>query len=291
MEKAQTQDVLLDGFATYLREEKGRREKTVENYQRYIARFLKHSHIRHAQDVSPEAIQSFLTWLSSQKTPGDKSLTNKTQNYYRIALRSFIQYLNTENKTVSDAKSITLLASEHSKPDTLTELECEALLECPCANTSMDLRDKAIVTTLLYTGMRISELCALRKENLSEKSFVFEVRGKNRTLPLYPEVTHALESYLSVRRDNDPALFVNNGKRNSEDGSIALTPRSVQRIVSAYAKKAGIEKTVTPKTLRHTRAMFVLQNGSDIDDFQKTLGYTHKTSTKAYLHLLNDIKK
>ena len=145
------------------------------------------------------------------------------------------------------------------------------------------LDTKAIFLTLLSTGARVSELCALNKKDVSDNHIT--LKGKKdvkRKVPLPINTKEAIQSYITIRRDSDSALFVNNGKRTSLDKSIRLTPRSIQRIVQQCALDAGVTEKVSPHTLRHVYANTLFTEGKSRAEATELLGYEEILSSNMY---------
>lgn len=247
-----------DAFLKYIESECKRSEKTLENYNRYLKRFLHFSKVKRAKDIDETVIDAYKKWLHKQVTHtgstvgATKPLKNKTQNYHLTAVREFLKYMKNNNITSLDHKHVTLSKVESYQPELLTKDECARLLGVLNDTDIKGLRDKAIVLLLLSSDLRVSELCSLNRSIDFTKDTFFVV-GKGETLreiPLSSESKKALQDYFGVRKDAEQALFVNNGKRFSHNHSLRLTPRSVQRIVTEYGNKAGIVKKVTPQILR-----------------------------------------
>ena len=160
-------------------------------------------------------------------------------------------------------------------------------------------RDRAILELFFSTGLRVSELCKLKIENINLKKDEFTVRGKGsklRVVFLSNDARRAIEEYLKSRLDTNPFLFISHDKASSgREEQESLTPRSVQRLVQKYSKVAGITKEVTPHTLRHSYATDLLMNGADIRSVQAMLGHASITTTQVYTHItdqqLRDVHK
>ena len=149
------------------------------------------------------------------------------------------------------------------------------------------LRDKAILETLFSTGLRLSELCALdRYINLEKKELT--IRGKGEKLRLVfisDKAKETIEEYLNKRGDTLEALFISLMR---EKAIGRITPRSVQRLINFYARKAGIvQKKVSPHTLRHQFATDLLMNGADLRSVQEMLGHSNISTTQVYTHITN----
>ncbi|MFZ1684758.1 MAG: tyrosine-type recombinase/integrase, partial [Candidatus Zixiibacteriota bacterium] len=144
---------------------------------------------------------------------------------------------------------------------------------------------------------RVSELVSLNRDQVNLEKDEFSIRGKGsklRVVFLSPAAKTTLRAYLTHRTDVDLALFVAHGKKglinktNAKRETLRLTPRTVQRLVKYYARKAGIVKDVHPHTLRHSFATDLLTNGADIRAVQSMLGHASITTTQIYTHVTNE---
>ncbi len=247
------------GFLEYLEKDLHRGPKTLENYDRYIRYFVKNTKIKKPEDITERVIKEFSDYLKKQKVRylegGDvlyRKLSKNTQNYYFIALRNFVKYLNERGFATIDIKKIKLIKTINKKFESITQKEIEKLLSETCVKNVKCLRDISIVYLFLGTDLRVSELCALNKQDFDIQKGIIYVRsgGNKRSVSLPGHVKEKLHEYLLIRSSGDDALFVNNGKRLSNAGDTRLSHRSVQRVVKEYAEKVGIKKKVTPNILR-----------------------------------------
>jgi site-specific recombinase XerD len=150
------------------------------------------------------------------------------------------------------------------------------------------LRDRAIFEVLFATGLRISELRRLNRDTINLERGEFSVKGKGgkiRVVFLSDSAKIALKKYLDKRTDLEEPLFVSFKKSKNLEPRGRLTPRTVERLINYYAKKAGIVKKVTPHTLRHLFATDLLQNGADLRSVQMLLGHSNISTTQVYTHL------
>lgn len=286
-------------FLEYIEIEKGRSLKTVENYDRYLTRFLVEMKINRLADISEDSLREFrlkLNRASGVKVRGQQSATMKknTQNYYMIALRSFLKYCRKRGWQTVAPDVIELAKTGARHLDLISIDELTRLLKAPDLTTSIGLRDKALLELFFSTGLRLSELCSLNRD-LDLGRDEFSIRGKGekvRVVFLSDDAKNAIRVYLKERKDMEEALFVNNALRNSGG---RLTPRSIERIVCHYAIKAGISKKVTPHVLRHSFATDLLSNGADIRSVQMMLGHANIATTQVYTHItdkqLRDVHK
>lgn len=291
-------------YFEHLEIEKGRSLKTVENYERYLNRFLEFSKASDPKDVTDDIVREFRLWLNRQssgvKIGGrTETLKKKTQNYYLIALRSFLKYLRKRGVESLSPERIDLAKVAERDLDLISENDLERLLMAPSGDDVKSSRDKAILELFFSTGLRLSELCSLPRD-LDLNRDEFSVRGKGekvRVVFLSDSAKNAIRAYLAKRKDMDDALFVRVETKATEGrgNSMRLTPRSIERIVKFYATKAGISKKVTPHVIRHSFATDLLRNGADIRSVQMMLGHANISTTQIYTHVtdaqLRDVHK
>ncbi|PIT88990.1 MAG: hypothetical protein COU27_02715 [Candidatus Levybacteria bacterium CG10_big_fil_rev_8_21_14_0_10_36_7] len=282
-------------FLEHLEIEKGRSLKTIENYDRYITRFLDFSTTKQAEEITEESLRQFRLWLNRQPGNNNQTLDKKTQNYYLIALRVFLKYLSRRKINSLSPENIDLAKTSQRDLDLMSDAELLRLLEASKGTDLKSLRDRAILELLFSTGLRVSELCSLEIDDIDLKRDEFSIRGKGgkiRVVFLSDNAREAIENYLEKRAkhgvspngtDFDPALFIQLGGIKKE--SLGLTSRSIERIVEYYATKAGITKKVTPHVIRHSFATDLLRNGADIRAVQTMLGHSNISTTQIYTHV------
>ncbi len=270
----------------YLEIEKGRSIKTVENYDRYLSRFLAHTKLSSPSKITEQAVREFRLHLNRQ--PGTSgSMKLKTQNYYMISLRAFLKFLRKREIESLNPERIELAKVGQRDLDLISTNELERLMGGPKGATLQELRDKAILELLFSTGLRVSELCSLNRDlDLSRDEF--SVRGKGekvRVVFLSPAAKAAIRAWDTKRKDMDDALFVQMGKNSKNAKDLRLTPRSVERIIKHYATKAGITRKVTPHVIRHSFATDLLESGADLRSVQALLGHQNIATTQVYTHV------
>src|SRR3989338_8534644 len=256
-------------FLEYLEIEKGRAVKTVENYDRYLKKFFDFAKISAPKDITEDIVRKYRLYLNRA------NLDKPTQNYYVIALRMFLKYLSKRNIESLDAEKIELAKLPQRELDLLSTEDLERLLDAPKGTSAKILRDKAILEMFFSTGLRISELCALKIDDINIKRGEFSVRGKGgkvRVVFLSDRAKKAILAYLEKRSDVD------------EKKLFPMTPCSIHRMLKKYAIKAGITKKVTPHVLRHAFATDLLQNGADLRSVQVMLGHANISTTQIYTH-------
>ncbi len=295
-------------FLEHVEIEKGNSLKTVNNYDHYISRFLEFAKISDPSDITDDKVREFRLFLNRQpgvKVRGQSASTLKknTQNYYLIALRTFLKYLMKRRITSLPPDRIDLAKIKERSLDLISVDELNRLLKAPLVenisgkkdDTLKIFRDKAILELFFSTGLRLSELCSLNRDlDLSKDEFSIRGKGeKVRVVFLSESAKDAIRKYLRNRKDLDEPLFIqyssNAGKSNR------LTQRSIERIVKYYAIKAGISKKVTPHVIRHSFATDLLSNGADIRSVQMMLGHANIATTQIYTHItdkqLRDVHK
>ena len=276
-------------FLEYIEIEKGRSLKTVENYDRYITRFVVEMNTKRLGDITEDKLREFrlrLNRASGIKVRGQSASTMKknTQNYYMIALRSFLKYCRKRGWDTVAPDVIELAKTGARHLDLISIDELTRLLKAPDLSTVIGLRDKALLELFFSTGLRLSELCSLNHDlDLSKDEFSIRGKGeKVRVVFLSEDAKTAIRAYLKARKDMAEPMFVNHAQR---DAGGRLTPRSIERTVKQYAIKAGISKKVTPHVLRHSFATDLLSNGADIRSVQMMLGHANIATTQVYTHI------
>lgn len=291
-------------FLEHVEIEKGNSLKTVENYDRYISRFLDFAKITDPKDISDDMLREYRLYLNREpgmKIKGQQASTLKknTQNYHLIALRVFLKYLMKRGVTSLSPDKIELAKVKPRSLDLIGADELSRLLNAPSIIFSSQkaseedkeraLRDKAILELFFSTGLRLSELCSLNRDlDLSKDEFSIRGKGeKVRVVFLSDTAKNAIKEYLKIRKDMDEPLFVNKAKVKSKNArsDSRLTPRSIERIVKQYALMAGISKKVTPHVIRHSFATDLLSNGADIRSVQMMLGHANIATTQIYTHV------
>ena len=284
---------LITNYLEHLEIEKNRSKKTIENYDRYLKRFINWSKIEKPDMINLEIVRKYRIFLNRFQNEKKETLKKNTQNYHLIALRSFLKYLAKQDIKTLAAEKIELGKTSVRQVDFLESDDLNRLLEAPNKENLIGLRDRAILELFFSTGLRVSELSKLNRKDINLKKDEFTVRGKGdklRIVFLSERAKTAFKNYLNKRVDLDEALFIRNDRvgqktKKSEQKSFRLSPRSIQRIVKKYALAAGITKKVTPHTIRHSYATDLLMAGADIRSVQTMLGHSSITTTQIYTHI------
>lgn len=284
-------DEAVADFLEYLELEQNRSKKTIDNYSHYLTRLSDFAGEIKLKDIDAEMIRKWRLWLNRLGTNNSDELSKTTQNYHLIALRSFLRFCARRGWQAMTADKIELARTKRPQVTFLNDNELERLLGQPELARPAGLRDRAIIELLFSSGLRVSELVGLDRDNINLGRREFMVRGKGqKDRPVFISQTAAdwLKKYLDIRQDNAPALFIRYSGSQQADMSgnfKRLTPRSVQRLISRYAKLAGITKHVSPHTLRHSFATDLLMNGADLRSVQAMLGHSNIATTQIYTHV------
>lgn len=283
----------IKNFLEYLEVTGNKSPKTLENYRHYLDRFKEFL----AEDIDPKKIdikkiQNYRLYLNRIKDGKGRTLGVKTQNYHVIALRAFFKYLAKNDISSIAPEKIELSKIPERTVEVLSREELDRLFKAVDLTKKSGQRDIAILETLYSTGLRVSELKSLNREQVDLRRREFMIRGKGRKpriVFLSKKAAEIIEDYVKSRNDNFKPLFINAIKNNDILGEEKrrLSTVSIENMVRKYALKAGIIKKVTPHTLRHSYATELLINGADIRSVQEMLGHSSITTTQIYTHLTN----
>lgn len=283
-------DTIID-FLEYLEIEQNRSIKTVENYHHYLMRLVEFAGDPDVDKITTETIRKWRLWLNRHENESGGTISTSTQNYHLIALRSFLKFCSKREIKTLPPEKIELARTKRKQVTFLNPDELAALFAQPDVNTKIGIRDRTILELLFSGGLRVSELVSLDTAHVSTKRREFTVRGKGQNdRPIFMGEAAAvwIDAYLKTRSDSSQALFIRYGGTKTQDNSgdfLRLSPRSIQRIISRYAKLAGITKKVSPHTLRHSFATDLLMNGADIRSVQTMLGHSDISTTQIYTHV------
>lgn len=277
----------LTDYEKYLEEEKRSSANTVSSYLRDVSQFETYLHDMEKcelRQAKPEMIRSYMSWMSGR----GKSAASVTR--FLASVKSFYNYMLSVGTVKSNpAKGVAATHVERKYPEILTSKEVELFLEQPQCVDAKGFRDHAMLELLYATGIRVSELISLNLSdlNLAAGFIRCESKGRERIIPMYHTAVKALQDYVRdirpqiIADSEEKALFVNmNGERMSRQG--------FWKIIKYYQEKAGIEKDITPHTLRHSFAVHLLENGADLRSIQEMLGHADISSTQIYTHVVKN---
>ena len=284
----------IDNFLNYLTVEKGFSENTVVAYRNDLYQL--------ASFVEEEATKRGFTplWSSFGRQGMLSYLLNlKERNYAATtaarkvaAAKSFFNFMVAEGN-IKDNPTLNVTSPRVGKslPKPISISQVRRLLEQPTKRSTLEAkRDRAILELLYASGMRVSELVSLNLGDIdTEGSYVrcFGKGHKERLIPIYKQAALAVEEYVKETRphllhnDAEPALFLN--RRGDR-----LTRQGLWQILKGYAKSAGLDKEVTPHTLRHRFATHMLNGGADLRSVQELLGHANISTTQVYTHLTTE---
>lgn len=283
----------LNDFLDWLDIEKGLTNRTQQNYGRFLKKFfdwLKTNNFNQLKphELSPDLIWRYRVFLARK---AGRALQKSTQNHYLIAVRALLNYFTDKDILSLPAEKIKLAKTREEKTVRFLTLDqLEKLFAAPDTAKPAGLRDRAILETFFSTGMRISELAGLNRNQLKiptgPAEFELGIIGKGgraRTVYFSARCLDWLKSYLATRLDDDEALFIN--YRGRKDRPRRLTPRSIEKIIKNYAISVGLPVSTTPHVLRHTFATDLLAQGVDIRIVQEFLGHKSIMATQIYTHV------
>ena len=280
------QDVVcLEKLEQYLTDVKKASANTLASYMRDVRQlsdYVAAHDLPGLDSLDDEELAAYIAWLRHNgKSPATVSrCIASLKSFYSLLLSQGVVDHNPAAGLVPE-KSVQKL------PQILTSKEVELLLEQPECTDMKGYRDRAMLELLYATGIRVSELISLDVSDVNIPAGFIRCRSKDkeRMIPLYPAAIKALSEYVEFIRPqmiaspDEQSLFVNiSGERMSRQG--------FWKIIKTYQKKAGIEKDITPHTLRHSFAAHLLENGADLRSIQEMLGHADISSTQVYSHIV-----
>lgn len=283
----------LADFLEHLEVEGGRSPRTIENYKLYLERFIDFAGDIDVAKITSETVRKYRLWLNRYKNSNTgEELLLITQNYHLIALRGLLTYLSQRDISSLAADKIALPKTVRKQVTFLHYDEVVRLIEQIPLDNEPGLRDRAIIELLFSSGLRVSELVNLNRDHINLARREFMVRGKGqKDRPVFVSMSAAehVKNYLDARSDSLPALFISYSRRLAKPSVSGdyrrLSARSIQRMVSHYARLAGITKHVSPHTMRHSFATDLLMNGADLRAVQSMLGHSNIATTQIYTHV------
>jgi integrase/recombinase XerD len=277
---------LIDQFILYLATERGlstnyqlSTRRSLETFAKWLLTSAKVSTL---EDIKPGDFAEYLAW---RKRAG---LTTASIKLEAIALRVFFRFLLARKILSSNpAENLAIPRTEKCLPETLDPAAIKRLLESISDAAALGLRDRAILELLYASGLRISELCTIRLENLDLEEGMIRVTGKGnktRLVPVGTEARQALGKYLNLER---PKLV---SRRSGAEIFLSvrgrkLTPQRVWQLIKGYAARAGLDANVYPHLFRHSFATHLLAGGADLRIIQEMLGHADISTTQIYTHV------
>ncbi|MGB9707354.1 MAG: tyrosine-type recombinase/integrase [Microgenomates group bacterium] len=288
-------------FLEYCELDKNLSLKTVRMYGYYL-NFFKEWLVKkyqrekiNVEEINENTIREFRLYLSHYyRNPHKGELKRQTQNYFLVALRSFFRFLIKKGFKVLSPEMIELGKQKDRNIKFLLPEELEKLFKVVDTSEIIGLRDRAILEVLFSTGLRVSELVGLNREQVNIDLGEFGVVGKGgkaRVVFLSKRAKEWLKKYLDRRNDPYSPLFIRYSGPKAKEGltneKLRLSVRSVERMIDKYRKKAGILFRIGPHVLRHSFATDLLSHGADLRSVQEMLGHKNISTTQIYTHVTN----
>ena len=294
----------INDFLDYLSVEKNCSKLTIRDYRHYLDAFSEWysptASSEHAskkekriEDLTLQDVRRFRVFLSNRVDEKGLTLKRVTQNYYVIALRSFLRFLIKNDVKTLEPSKIDLPKTESRSLKFLEKEQVDRLVTVVDTSAEEGIRDRAILELLFSTGLRVSELCKLNHSQINFERREFGVIGKGgraRVVFISDRAAQWVQMYLGERKDSYKPLFIRySGPVNDENNGekMRLTPRSVERMVKKYVKKARLPVDATVHTMRHSFATDLLTNGADLRSVQEMLGHKNIATTQIYTHITN----
>ena len=278
-----TNQECIQFFEKYLVEDKKASANTLSSYLRDIRQLADFLGEGGLVDANPEGLATYIAELRS----AGKSVATVSRTISSIKCL-YAHFFIKQLITLNPAQGLTPEKVPQKLPEILTNREVELLLAQPNCIDPKGYRDKAMLELLYATGIRVTELIDLKITDVNLEAGVIRCasREKERLIPMYPAAVKALSDYITLVRPqmilnpSEQTLFVNVGGEH-------MSRQGFWKIIKHYQRKAGIEKDITPHTLRHSFAAHLLENGADIHAIQEMLGHRDISSTNIYSQLVN----
>ncbi len=288
---------LIDQFLEYLEIEKNCSKLTIRDYRHYLEIFNEWFSStlpdKSYEDLDLATVRRYRVYLSNRVDEQDIPIKRVTQNYYVIALRSFLRFLIKNDFKTLEPSKIDLPKTESRSLKFLEKEQVDRLVTSVDTSTEEGIRDRTILELLFSTGLRVSELCKLNHAQINLERREFGVIGKGgraRVVFVSDRAADWIKRYMDKREDDYKPLFIRYSGSKSEENNgekMRLTPRSVERIVKKYVRAAKIPVDATVHTLRHSFATDLLTNGADLRSVQEMLGHKNIATTQIYTHITN----
>lgn len=293
----------INDFLEYLSVEKNCSKLTIRDYRHYLEIFSEwyspstssgsEALPRSIEVLTIHDVRKYRSFLANKIDDKGMTLKRVTQNYYVIALRSFLKFLIKNDVKTLEPTKIDLPKTESRSLKFLEREQVDRLVTSVDTSKEEGIRDRAILELLFSTGLRVSELCKLNHQQINIERREFGVIGKGgraRVVFISDRAAEWVERYLAERKDTYKPLFIRySGPEISENNGekMRLTPRSVERMVKKYVKAARLPVDATVHTMRHSFATDLLTNGADLRSVQEMLGHKNIATTQIYTHITN----
>ncbi|MDL2306473.1 site-specific tyrosine recombinase XerD [Desulfovibrio sp. OttesenSCG-928-C06] len=273
---------LLDSYIQHLIIEQGLAENTISAYQSDLFDFCVFisEHGLQVEDVTDQNVFLYIVYIRR------KQLTPRTLARHLSALRGFFAFAREEGIMESDpARFLENPKIQKSLPEVLSRREMQTLLEQPDTHGKVGFRDRVMLELLYASGLRVSELVALKPLDFDPQAGILRIFGKGakeRIVPVHAEAVKWLEQYISLWRPQfgpvSDFVFLNRSGKG-------LSRVAVWKLVRKYALMAGIRREISPHTFRHSFATHLLEGGADLRSVQMLLGHADISATEIYTHV------
>lgn len=288
---------LVDQFLEYLEIERNCSKLTIRDYRHYLAVFvdwfLSVQREKSIGDLDLSLVRKYRVYLANKTDKNGQTRKRVTQNYYVIALRSFLRYLLKNDIKTLEPSKIDLPKTESRSLKFLERDQIDRLATTPDTSKEEGIRDRAILELLFSTGLRVSELVKLNHNQINIDRREFGVIGKGgraRVVFISERAADWMKRYLEKRQDVFKPMFIRYSGKVTEENSgekMRLTARSIERIVKKYVRLARLPVDASVHTFRHSFATDLLTNGADLRSVQEMLGHKNIATTQIYTHITN----
>ena len=275
---------ILSMYLNYEAVEKGLSSNTLESYKRDIVIYLDFLS-RNKKSILKATRKDIEKFLGERKEHGSKSRTVARNKVSIVNLYKFLVMENYLSKNPTD--NLEVIRLKRVLPESLTTTEVDDLLSVHNEKTDKGLRDKAIFELMYSSGLRVSEICSLKVDDISFEGKYLRICGKGkreRIVPINDRALDILQRYIQTSR-----VIMVKGKKTSElflnFRGDKISRVGIWKIVKETMKKSGIEKNIYPHTLRHSFATHLIQHGADLRAVQRMLGHSDITTTEIYTHV------
>lgn len=275
---------LTEEFLRYLLIDKGYSENTIDSYRRDLMKFLEFNKNKNINNITNSDLKEYVKHLKKENL-NDKSISRNIS-----CLKSFYKFLIIEKYINNNPiESILIPKTKKSLPNILTEDEVLMLLDVKLTD-NFSYRNKAMLELMYATGLRVSELVNLKLQDIDLNQDVVRTFGKGskeRVIPIGDYSKEYLEIYIyeyrgtMLKKVNSEYLFLNNHGNK-------MTRQGFFKIIKKIAKEKGIDKDLSPHTLRHSFASHLLKYGADLRTIQELLGHADISTTQIYTHISNE---
>jgi len=275
---------LIDQFIDFYWLTTGASKNTLSAYRSDLKIFSQWLNETSLIEVNKKLIQDYFLYRQSTK------ISSSTQSRVLTCLHSFYQFLLDNNLINTDpTEQLSYPKLEKKLPVFLNIQEVEKLLEAPNISSLFGQRDRAMLELLYSCGLRVSELINLSYHNINIKEEFIRIHGKGNKERILPMGEIAID-YLTTYESNSRPILLKNDQSDSyflSNRGKAMSRQNFFYIIKAYATQAGIDKPLSPHSLRHAFATHLVQKGADLRSVQLMLGHSDISSTQLYTHIQN----